>query len=77
MDEDEYSSLETDVTDVEDLGLDDEDVNIDVEDQILLFDRIVHPPEYYQNGVEEFNENAFEGEDYNPGSMILLNAVEE
>ena len=70
---------DTDATDPEDLNIDDADVDadIDVEDQVQLFGGNVHPPEYYRRAVEEFNESAFDCEDYSSGTTLLLDAVEE
>lgn len=42
-----------------------------------LFEGNLHPREYYLKGLEEFNDAAFDGEDYSPGSTVLLVGVEE
>jgi hypothetical protein len=78
VDDNECDS-DTDATNIEDLDIGDVDVDaeIDVEDQSALFGGNVHPPEYYRQAVEEFNESAFDYEDYNPGTNSLLDAVEE
>lgn len=70
---------ETEASDVEDLGLDGDTgcVDVDVEDQIQLFSGNVHPPEYYRQAVEEFLDSAYETQDYNTGSLLLLDACEE
>lgn len=69
---------DSDATTVEDLDVDDDlDAEIDVEDQMQLFGGNVHPPEYYQRAVEEFNESAFDCEDYSSGTNLLLDTVEE
>ncbi len=69
---------DTEATSAVDLDVDDDlDAEIDFEDQIQLFSGNVHPPEYYQQAVEEFNESAFDSKDYSPGSNLLLDAVEE
>lgn len=76
--EDEYGS-DTDATSIEDLHIDDADVDdeADVEDQIALFGGNIHLPEHYRQAVEDFNESAFDCEDYSPGTTSLLDAVEE
>ena len=56
--DDEGSCLETDATDIEDLGID-VDADVDLEDQIQLFSGNVHPPEYYRRAVQELNKSAF------------------
>ena len=72
VDEVDLSGNETDVT-----GLDvQNNDNLDVEDQIQLFGGNIHPPEYYRLGIEQFNESSFGGEDYSPGSTVLLDAIE-
>lgn len=70
---------DTDATSIEDLDIGDAEVDdeADVEDQIALFSGNVHPPEYYRQAVEEFNESTFDCEDYSPGTTSLLDAVEE
>lgn len=49
----------------------------DAEDQLPLFGGNAHPPEYYRRAIEEFNESDFEGEDYSPGTTMLIDAIEE
>ncbi|EXV01382.1 hypothetical protein X797_005478 [Metarhizium robertsii] len=44
---------------------------------IQLLGGTVHPPEYYQRGLEEFIEGKFDSEDYKEGTEVLLNALEE
>lgn len=75
----EVSGVEIDITDPKDLGdnLDNGVNNVNVDDQIYLFDGNVHPHEYYQNGVVTFNETKVEGGDYSAGTKILLDAVQE
>jgi hypothetical protein len=77
--EDDANSPVTDATSVEDLDVSDANVDddVDVEDQITLFSGNVHPPEYYRQSIEEFNESTFNSEDYSPGTNVLLDAVEE
>jgi len=67
------SDLETDITDPDDLGVDD----VDVDDQLLLFDGNIHPPEYYRNDIENFNEADIENGSYAPGTQILLDSIQE
>ncbi|KAH9903876.1 C2H2 finger domain protein [Xylariomycetidae sp. FL2044] len=69
----DVSGLESDATDVEDFN----DEGFDVEDQVHLFAGNVHPPEYYQKALLEFNESAFDGGDYSPGSTVLLDAIDK
>ncbi|RFU32107.1 hypothetical protein B7463_g4224, partial [Scytalidium lignicola] len=72
------SNLESEATNVENLDIDDDhDLEIDLEDQIQLFGGNIHPPEYYRQALTEFNESAFDSEDYCPGTNLLLDAVEE
>ena len=51
--------------------------DFDIEDQVQLFDGNLHPREYYLNQLKEFNEAAFDNEDYSKGSTILLDRIEE
>ena len=70
--------LVSEATSVEDLNIDDDpDLEIDFKDQIQLFDGNVHPLEYYQQVIKEFNESAFDSKDYSKGSEKLLDAVEQ
>lgn len=54
-----------------------DDGDIDVEDQLQLFEGNTHPPEYYRQAIVDFNESDFDGEDYSPGTTRLLDGVEE
>lgn len=36
-----------------------------------------HPPEYYLQQLEEFDESEYAREDYSPGSTVLLDGIEE
>ncbi len=36
-----------------------------------------HPPEYYLNQEDEFNESEYMAEDYSDGSCLLLDYIEE
>ncbi|XP_044723688.1 nucleoplasmin-like protein [Hirsutella rhossiliensis] len=73
-----HSDTYAEATDVEDLNFDDADgfVDADVEDQVQLFGGNVHPPEYYREAVEKFNETAYEAQDYSDGSLLLLDACD-
>ncbi len=51
--------------------------DIDMEGQVQLFEGNIHSREYYLQGLEEFNDAAFDGEDYSEGSTILLDGIEE
>ena len=59
--------METEITEPE----------VDIDDQILLFDGNVHPPEYYRNAIENSHEAEIEDGDYAPGTEKLLNAIQE
>lgn len=73
----DQDDAETDATDLGDLtDMDPDDEDVDVDDQIQLFGGNVHPPEHYRKAVEIFDKSAFDGEDYSPGSILLLDAVE-
>jgi hypothetical protein len=73
----EPSDYETDPTDLDDLSVHDpEDPDIDLEDQGQLFGGNLHPPEYYRHGLEDFNEEAYDSQDYSPGTTLLLDAIE-
>lgn len=73
---------ETSLTDIENResdidDFDDDCGDIDIEDQVQLFDGNLHPREYYLKVLQEFNEAAFDEEDYSPGTIILLDGIEE
>ncbi|KXX77138.1 hypothetical protein MMYC01_207556 [Madurella mycetomatis] len=75
-----YETSPTDIDDEEsndtgDFGDDCDD--FDIEDQVQLFDGNLHPREYYLKQLKEFNEAAFDDEDYSEGSTILLDGIEE
>ncbi|CAJ2505656.1 Uu.00g130500.m01.CDS01 [Anthostomella pinea] len=72
IDED-VSSSESGATDLEDFS--DNDSNIT--DQVHLFVGNVHPLDYYQKALREFNESASNGGDYSPGSTVLLDVIEK
>ncbi|KAI9146617.1 C2H2 finger domain-containing protein [Paramyrothecium foliicola] len=71
----EYSDVETIDTDVEDTETL-RKPNIDADDELGLFDGNLYPPEYYRQGIKEFNESALDEEDYSPGSRVLLDDIE-
>ncbi|KAK0726751.1 hypothetical protein B0T26DRAFT_747161 [Lasiosphaeria miniovina] len=56
---------------------DDDYDDFDIEDQVQLFDGNLYPREYYLKQLKEFNEAAFDDEDYSEGSTILLDGIEE
>ncbi|PMB71342.1 hypothetical protein BM221_003809 [Beauveria bassiana] len=70
---------ETDKSEPEDVGLDgDTDCDdINVEDQLLLFDGNTHPLEYYLKGIKDFNAADYEAQIYSDGSKVLIDAIEE
>jgi hypothetical protein len=74
----DLSGSDREPTEVDDEALGDNDgtTDIDVDDQIQLFGGNVHPPEYYRQAVENFNEEDYEKQDYSDGSLVLLNACE-
>ncbi|KAK8859446.1 C2H2 finger domain-containing protein [Apiospora arundinis] len=83
--EDENMSAATSVKDFYTAGIhdqdldeiDDVDAEVDVEDQIQLFGGNLHPPEYYIQSMEVFNQDDYESEDYKEGTTRLINSVEE
>ncbi|KAK3318207.1 C2H2 finger domain protein [Apodospora peruviana] len=89
-DEDEWFDVEVDDAgyEISPTNIDDEGSNdtgnfgddcddFDIEDQVQLFDGNLHPREYYLKQLKEFNEAAFDDEDYSKGSTILLDGIEE
>jgi hypothetical protein len=54
-----------------------DDDEVDFKDAVNLFGGNTHPPEYYQNAVKDFDESHYDGQDYSPGSDILLDAIED
>ncbi|KAK1707756.1 C2H2 finger domain protein [Colletotrichum acutatum] len=70
---DEKGDSSSDATDIDDLCDDD----VDVEDQIRLFDGNLQSSEYWRHKVEAFTEDPFACQDYSPGTTVLLDAVEE
>ncbi|KAK2762536.1 C2H2 finger domain-containing protein [Colletotrichum kahawae] len=71
--DDEKGDSSSDATDIDDLCDDD----VDVEDQIRLFDGNLQSSEYWRHKVEAFTEDPFACQDYSPGTTVLLDAVEE
>jgi hypothetical protein len=72
----------TDTSNDDNLDINDENGNgfkgdIDIKNQIQLFDGNVYPLEYYRQGLEEFNENNFDSEDYNNRPTMLLDSIED
>ena len=70
----------TDLTDV-DTSSDEDDENDDdrcdsVDDEALLFVNEDHPPEYYIQQLEVFDETEYMKEDYKPSSTRLLDHME-
>ncbi|KAI0410839.1 C2H2 finger domain protein [Xylaria grammica] len=72
---DQDAASETDLRDDEDEGGDEGD-DVDIEDQARLWGNNKHPSEYYIKALEEFDESAFDDQDYSPGSTVLLDGVE-
>lgn len=71
---------ETDLTDADELSPRDTkelDSDLDLEDQVQLFGGNVHPPDYYLRALDEFNHEAYASQDYSPGSVLLLDAMEQ
>lgn len=71
------SVKDIDIADVDDGNVDDADAELDIEDQIQLFGGNLHPPEYYIESMEVFNQDDYESEDYKEGTTRLINSVEE
>lgn len=42
-----------------------------------LFGGNIHPPDYYLRALDEFNYEVYASQDYSPGSMLLLDAIEQ
>jgi hypothetical protein len=71
----EDSRYDTDLTEPEDE--DGEDQLRDAGDAALLFADNEHPPEYYIQQLENFDETIYTQEDYGKGTTALLDRVEE
>jgi hypothetical protein len=70
------SENETIDTDLEDICTS-EKPSIDInDDQLELYDGNVYPPEYYRQGIRDFNESVLDEEHYSPGSRVLLHDLE-
>src|SRR3954454_20110754 len=71
--EDEESDPNTNPTDV--------DTDIEGDDEVdipwLLDEDKDHPPEYYLNQEDEFDESEYTNEDYSENSCLLLDFIEE
>ncbi len=52
-------------------------IELDVEDQLKLFEGNTHPPEYYRQAVVTFNASDYESEDYALGTTRYLDGIEE
>jgi hypothetical protein len=63
--------LDTDLTDV------DTCTDEDAEDEAWLSPDEDHPPEHYLQQLEIFDEQKYMEEDYTPGSVSLLNRMED
>jgi len=73
---DESGSTDSD-TNPTDCDSDVEGVN-DADDMIINEDEDKdHPPEYYLNQEDEFNESEYMAEDYSDGSCLLLDYIEK
>jgi hypothetical protein len=64
--------LDTDLTDINEFAN-----NEDHEDEAWLFPNEDHPPEYYLQQLEVFNEQDYAKEDYKDSSTRLLNRMED
>lgn len=54
-----------------------EDQLRDASDVAQLFADNEHPPEYYIQQLENFDETVYTQEDYSEGTLLLLNRVEQ
>lgn len=66
--------LDTDLTDINEFA---DNNNEDDEDKAWLFPNEDHPPEYYLQQLEVFNEQEYAKEDYKDSSTRLLNRMED
>jgi hypothetical protein len=71
--EDEKSDPDTNLTDVDTDVEGDSGANI----SWLLDENKDHPPEYYLNQEDEFDESEYINEDYSDNSCLLLDFIEE
>jgi hypothetical protein len=74
-DEDEDSGTEATDIELSDKP-DDEDEDGAAEKQAALFDGNAHPPEYYRQGIEEFDEDDLD-DGYAPGTREQLDSLED
>ena len=70
-DTDHNVELDTDLTDV------DEFANKNEKNEAWVFPNDDHPPEYYLQQLENFNEQEYVKEDYKDSSTRLLNRMED
>ena len=68
------STTGTEVTEIENPSLDETACLDDLDDHIQLFGGNTHPPEYYRQAVEAFNDAEYETQGYSKGSLLLLDA---
>ena len=66
--------LDTDLTDINEFADNNDE---DDEDEAWLFPNEDHPPEYYLQQLEVFNEQEYAKEDYKDSSTRLLNRMED
>lgn len=73
------SDNETEATDPDESvsDCDFDGIDVDAEDQAQLFGGNLHPPEYYIQAIEEFNEGEYDVQDYSDNTLRLLNASED
>lgn len=71
----EDSRSDTDLTDFEDDAAPPGDSN-DANDAALLFADNEHPPEYYIQQLQNFDETIYTQEDYGKGTTDLLDRIE-
>ena len=71
---DDGMELDTDLTDVNEFA---DHNNENDEDEAWLFPNEDHPPEYYLQQLETFNEQEYTKEDYKDNSVRLLDRMED
>lgn len=71
---DDGTELDTDLADVNEFANKNSEKD---EDEAWLFPNEDHPPEYYLQQLEMFNEQEFVKEDYKDSSTRLLNHMED
>ena len=80
-DESDYSGSESSDDDKYETGPtelgNDEDQQRDIADAAQLFADNEHPPEYYMQQLEQFDEAVYTAEDYSKGTTLLLDRVEQ